>query len=383
MKLKFMLLSLLGAIALPISAQTKSQDNVPAPKLSFDQSVNSGWFISLQGGAAIMEGRHNSDANFKDRVFALPALSVGKFHNPYFASRLQIVGGQAYTFGPTMNVPEYKQTNKFVGAHYDFMFDLVNYFTTYKSDRLFHFTPFVGLGYEYKFDSKFTNKDAFADSHSLTAHGGLQLAATVSKRIDILAECMATYNNFPFNKDYNSEHFNGLRLSATAGIRVKLGNTDFPTITAMDMGLVNNLNNDINALRVANAELAKRPESCPDYDMALMSGSGDKKEAVLLTDKVILFRHAKSNVSEDQLIHLFEAAKVVENGGKLTVTAYVDKKEKRINSLAEKRAKAVLDILTNKYGVSQENISIEWKEAGDAIYNNGSAWNRVVVISSK
>ena len=84
--------------------------------------------------------------------------------------------------------------------------------------------------------------------------------------------------------------------------------------------------------------------------------------------------------------HLFQRdPEFVNKGeGELVVTGYVAKNESRFAGLAEKRAKAVATLLTEKYGVSADKITVEWKEAGEAPYSaDQQGWNRVVIIRSK
>lgn len=98
-----------------------------------------------------------------------------------------------------------------------------------------------------------------------------------------------------------------------------------------------------------------------------------------------MFNYGKSNVSEDQMIHLFDAAKIVTEGnGEIVVTGYVSKNEKRLSNLAQKRAQAVADVLSSRFNVPSEKITVEWKEVEDQAYqDNASAWNRVVTINAR
>lgn len=373
MKVKLMMLSLLGAVALPVSvsAQTQSQTTKPASDLIFEKSCSTGWFATLQGGVDFMALKGNSNVSLKDALGFMPSLSIGKYVNPYFATRLQVNAGKVNTHGCKIPV----QNNKFVGAHYDFMFDLVNYFATYKADRVFHVIPFLGAGYEYKFDSD--KGKVFPNVHTLTANGGLQLGASLAKQVDFVLEGMATYNNLPINKAYPMMNYNGLRVSLTAGLKIKLGTPSFNVVTPMDYALADDLNNQISHLRAENAELAKRPESCPECPEVVEA----TVKASFLTQKAVLFKYGKSNVSKDQLIHLYDASQLVNSdGGTLVLTGYISKNERRIPHLAEKRAKSVAQILISDFGVSPDNIIIEWKEAGDEAYENQNSWNRVVVI---
>lgn len=381
MNVKLTILSLMGAMVLPLSAQTVDPSTESAHKVSYEPSCATGWFVTLGGGANAMFGKTNNKVDLKDRINYLGALSVGHFHNPYFATRLQVIGGKAASF-EGKGARNLEQDYKYVNAHYDFMFDLVNYFAPYSSSRVFHLTPFVGLGYEYKFDSDYKDtpsatKALFPNAHGLTANGGLQLGFSFGSRVDLVLEAMATYGNFVFTKNYPSSYYNALRLSALGGLRFKLGKNEFVPVVPMDQALVNDLNGQISRLRAENAELAKRPEFCPECPEV----TPQESLSALLTEQSILFAHGKAKVSEDQKIHLFDAAKFAkESGKKLVVTGYAQKSESRFKGLAEKRAEAVVAVLEG-YGVSRDQVEVE--VATEKVYQNNTAWNRVVIVRSK
>ncbi len=378
MKLKLAMLALAGAVTFSATAQN---DGVrKARKVAYEKSTNNNWFLTFQGGAGLMMNGDNGDAEFSDRIGFNANVAIGKWHSPYYATRLTITGGEAKTF---FNMPQVgtattklnEHKNYFVGAHYDFMFDVVNYFSKYGSKNFFHFVPFVGLGYEYKFESS----EGFDDCHGFTTNAGLQLGFTLGKRVDLVLEGIATWNGsaLTMSQNYPLAYENGLRLAATGGLRFNLGKVGFKAVTPLDEALVADLRNNINALQAENAELAKRPEFCPEEVETKIVEVADH----FVVDKTVVFRHASSRVSSDQHIHIYDAAKFVkENNGKLVVTGYIQKSESRYHKLAEKRAKAVAKLLSEKFDVPAEAVVVEWKGAGEAPLKAKSAWDRVVTI---
>ena len=121
--------------------------------------------------------------------------------------------------------------------------------------------------------------------------------------------------------------------------------------------------------------------NCPDVEAPAPLVTENR----FVADKSILFAQGKASVSKDQLITVFDAAEFAkETSQGLVVTGYAAKNENRYKALAEQRAKAVATLLTEKYGVSPDKITVEWKEAGDAPYGTAQqGWNRVVIIRSK
>ena len=376
MKLKHTLLLLAGLSSFAAKAQTMqpSMTDAPAHRVAFEHKPGANYFITLGGGVGAMFLEGNNKPSLTDRLSWNASLAIGKWHNPYYATRLKLVGGEAFTY---QNFTGLRNKNYFVGGHYDFLFDVVNYFSSYQQDRVFHLIPFVGVGYEYKFNHTVAG---LPNTHAATANGGLQLSFHVAPRVNIFVEGEATYNGFHIRKSYAPDFSNALRLSAVAGLTFNVGRQGFAPVEPLDQAYIDGLQSQINALRAENAELAKRPEHCPDVE-AVAPAANDR----FVADKSILFAQGKSAVSNDQLITVFDAAEFVNKGeGELVVTGYVAKNESRFAGLAEKRAKAVATLLTEKYGVSADKITVEWKEAGEAPYSaDQQGWNRVVIIRSK
>lgn len=381
MNLKSSLLVLAGLVGLSANAQTQpTSTDAAANKVAFTHKPGSNYFISIAGGASAMFKGENSATPYKDRPSFTAALSLGKWHNPYYANRIKLVGGETYTFHKaTAAGPAYRNDNYHVGGHFDFMFDVVNYFAPYREDRLFHVIPYVGLGYEYKFNN--STKD-MPRVHSLTGNAGVQLAFHVAKRVDLFVEGEATYTNLALRSNFPADQlYNSIRLTAMAGLNFHIGRQGFAPVEPLDQAYIDGLNGQISKLRAENAELAKRPEHCPDLELAQPVAAGTDR---FVADKSILFAQGKAVVSQDQLITVFDASEFAKKDGEIIVTGYAAKNESRFKGLAEKRARAVAQLLTDKYGVSSDKITVEWKEAGDAPYSAAQlGWNRVVVIRSK
>lgn len=371
MKLKLTVFALAGAFALNASAQTGGQKNT---RSVFEKKPSANWFITFQGGVSIMDGGSNGVAKFGDRLTFTPSLAVGKWFNPYFATRIKVQGGEAKTF----NAALLEQNNKFVNGHLNFMFDLVNFFGNSDKNYFLHVVPYVGLGYEFKFDS-----NRFGRVHAATTNAGLQLALRLSDRVDFVLEGEATLNGMRLSTLSHPQIFeNSRRYSASAGLNFRLGSTGFNTVKIQDDALLADLNRQISALRAENAELAKRPVSCPEIlPVAPIVDSPNR----FLAEKSILFKHGKSEVSEDQLITVFDASEFVnKHNGEIVVTGFAQKAESRFAGLAEKRAQAVAKILVEKYNVPSERITVEFKNADEAPFDaKSAAWNRVVIIRSK
>lgn len=399
MKVKYLLLSLMGATALSASAQQTTpdaQNQLAGHKTAFDRSAGH-WFLTIQGGVSAQFLETNEEQEILKRLHVMPTLSLGKWHNPYFATRLQLLGGPTPTyFKDAAGVVQTVNTAT-LGGHFDFMLDLVNYFASYKPKRVFHLTPWVGLGYNYKYYNAFNEaadiiKFNGPNRHSATANAGLMMGFRLGKRVDLVIEGQAVYNNLNLIKQeidykattepyYSTYAYNGLLGVVTAGLNFNLGRVAWETVTPMDMDLINDLNGQINKLRAENAELSKRPVSCPECPDAVEPVVTNDN---ILGDKAIVFKFNSHKISKDQMIILQDIANFVkENDKNIAVIGFSDVTgDSNYNmQLSERRAKAVATALTDQFGVPSDKISVEWQGESEQFENR--AWNRVVIVRSK
>lgn len=64
----------------------------------------------------------NNHPSLTERLSFTAAVALGKWHTPYYATRLKVLGGQAFTY---QDMTFTRNENYYLGAHYDFMFDVV------------------------------------------------------------------------------------------------------------------------------------------------------------------------------------------------------------------------------------------------------------------
>jgi len=98
----------------------------------------------------------------------------------------------------------------------------------------------------------------------------------------------------------------------------------------------------------------------------------------------VYFRLNSFKVEDNQRVNIYNtAAFMKENNVSVKVVGYADRKtgsSKYNMTLSEKRAKAVVKELTEKYGISPDRITVEWK--GSEVQPFGeNDWNRVVIMT--
>ncbi|MDR1876182.1 MAG: hypothetical protein LBQ84_01015, partial [Flavobacteriaceae bacterium] len=79
---------ILSALVYPAFAQEQAQKEIVKNK------SKDNWFISLGGGLSILQGEQDNQAkSLVDRFRYSGELSVGKWFNPYFGSRIELTAG--------------------------------------------------------------------------------------------------------------------------------------------------------------------------------------------------------------------------------------------------------------------------------------------------
>ena len=380
MKTKVLLLALLSGFVFSVSAQEfKPQvgfSNEAGYKTNFKKNkVGDNWFISIAGGASVLFGDQNSEADFKNRLNFAPQFSVGKWFNPYLALRLQLNGGVLHGFENTGAT--FMQHNKYAAAHADLLWDVTNFWAPYNEKKVFRLIPWVGLGYAQRFKNSDDNR-GIARTESPTVNFGILTVFRLSKRVDLNVEVQGSLLNEQFNR-VSMYHLTDGIGQLSAGLTFKLGKTDFEVLEPMDYALLNDLNGQVNALRAENDELSKRPVSCPECEEVVTNVVNN------YVDNVVYFRINSAKIDKNQQVSIFNTAQFMkENNVPIKVIGYADKKTGTGSynmQLSEKRARAVAKELIDKYGISSSQITIEWKGSDVQPYNENN-WNRVVIMSA-
>lgn len=381
MKTKVLLLALLSGFVFSVSAQEFTPQvgfsNEAGYKTNFKKNkAKDNWFISIAGGASILLGDQNDKADLGNRLNFAPQFSFGKWFNPYLAMRIQFNGGVLHGFafdGNNESNPMIMQHNKYVAAHADLMWDVTNFWLPYNEARVFHLIPWIGVGYAQRFETQ-----GYARTESPTLNAGVQLAFRLSKRVDLNIEAQGSLLNEQFNR-VSYKHLTDGIAQLSAGFTFRLGKTDFEVIQPMDYNLLNDLNNQINSLRAANDELSKRPVSCPECQEVVTEVVNN------YADNVVYFRINSSKIDKNQQINIYNTAEFIKNtNAPIKVVGYADKDTGTSNynmQLSEKRARAVAKELIEKYGISSDQITIEWRGSDVQPYNENN-WNRVVIMSA-
>jgi outer membrane protein OmpA-like peptidoglycan-associated protein len=384
MKTNVLLLAFLCGVVMSVSAQEYqpqvgfSTEN--GSKVNFKKNkATDNWFISLGGGASMLFGDQNSNADFGDRANWAAGLSIGKWYNPYMAIRLQVNGGQLNNFRVLAGQNELSKQDFLYGdAHFDLMWDITNFWAPYNEKKVVRFIPFAGVGYALR-PGKTVDGIPYKRSESPSVNLGIQIPFRLSNRVDLFLEGQYAVYNEQFNRmDMGQEQ--DRVVQALLGFNFKLGRTNFEVIEPMDYDLLNDLNSQINALRAQNDELSRRPKSCPECPK--VETKIEQRESMR---NVVFFRLNSSVIDKNQEGNIFNTSEYAKKHNlPVKVVGYADKKTGTADynqGLSERRAKAVAKRLTDQYGIPTEKISIEWRGDTQQPYEINN-WNRVVIMDT-
>lgn len=389
------LATLVGASAL------NAQDNnttVPARKAHFAKDgAKSHWFIEVGDAASFQfSGMNYYDFSRRKGInFVNPSLAVGRWHNPYFATRLKATYGNLtdrfnVTTGKTQT--GFEATHKYLMGQVDFMFDAINYFAPYKENRFFHVIPFLSVGASAQVDTDFPqgfNAPLPAEGkYSALAGAGLQLKFRLCKFADLNLEGQILAKNFRTTSevwpvendaaDKSAVYRRSFLGTAGASLTFHLGQKEFTPLKAQDNALISSLNNQLNSLRAENAELSKRPVDCPEAPAPQVAG--------IAVGNVVYFRLNSAVVDPNQLINIRNIAEYAKNNTEtITLVGYADRQTGTPDynyKLSERRAEAVKKVLVEKYGISADRIKTSWEGDRQQPYAE-NVWNRIVIMNAE
>lgn len=340
------------------------------------------WFVGAGASASAYFGPNDSKADFLDRLTVNPTVFVGKWFNPYLGARFVGQGGKIHSF--TGNDAQKMFSMTHVNAHADVMFNVTNYLCKYNEKRVYNFIPTVGIGFDHRFDHKFKRRGF----NGPTFNASLLNTFRISDRLSAFVEVGGFIVENRFDRGAAVEaspkasHWNGI-ANGTAGLILKVGKTGFNEAILMDQNLINDLNSQINALKNENADLRKRPTSCPPAPVC-PPAPAPAAVAQEYVPNVVFFRLGSSAIDNNQAISIYNTAEYLKANpnAKVKIVGYADKQtgSAAFNmKLSEKRAKTVAKVLVDKYKISSDRVSTEWKGSTEQPYKE-NAWNRVAIF---
>ena len=339
------------------------------------------WFIGAGGGINILWNEDYENVKISPSIDA----NIGKWFTPSVGMRVGYQGFSAQIWSDTPDVlgstldtdkGMYLQKMGYMYIHGDFLWNMSNAFGGYKEHRFWNFVPYIHSGF---FRSYGLDDVEFADNE-FAMGGGLLHNLRLARRVDLMIDMRATVVN---GRIHGADGV-AVLPTVTAGLAVDLGWPEF-TRTADIEGAVEAaylekaaiLETAVAALEVANSALAADADKMAKKNAKLTKQVKDLEnrptfdvEAFFenMTPAYVYFDIGKTKLDNRQMQQLdFIAQNLLTTVDQdtnilITVLGSADGNtgtQKWNQHLSEARAKYIFDILTTKYGISPDRLTIK------------------------
>lgn len=379
MKKLFLTLAIAVAGASVASAQGP-RDNFGNEQLgTFDRVTKHGpyltgkfWdntFIGVAGGVNLYNYRYKGALKPKMTKRLAPAVefNVGKWVTPTTGIRIGYNGMQLKAFnGLQRSAKDAQHKLKYMFFHGDLMLNLSNAIGGYRENRVWDLIPYVGAGY-----ARAWNKGRQVNSHKLAATAGLLNTFQLGHRVDLTLEGRWMATDRLFDGIRNGSKFDQI-MTVTAGLTFKFGRKGgfkrpvyvAPVDVSGYQARIKALEGNIAQGRSTIERLTRELEAAKQRPAQVI-----EKPAAPVA-QATYFKIGRSEVSAVEKANLKKIADIIKAsaGRKFHVTGYADKGTgtNSINqTLSEKRAHNVADILVKTYGVNRSQLVVSGKGGVD------------------
>jgi len=356
-------------------------------KTNYYVDKHDNWFLQLGAGIAVpLVEKNLMVGNPKNHITATYNLGLGKWFSPYIGFRFSGYYGAMHWDNVTYSKA------KMANLNFDFMWDMFNSLGGVNPNRPVSIIPFIGLGGAYVWDiqSGGTNIPRSATEMrtrqwTLPVSAGLQLRFRLCQYADFFLEGRAGF----YGDNFNGAAWNGpvdILVSAIGGFNINFGGVKYHAYNACkDLAYINSLNGQVNALRgelAATAAALAAAESqlpCPEAEVVECP---ETTAAPMMS--TVRFSLNSAKVTDEEMVNIYNTAQYLKDNPEVNVIirGYADKNTGSSaynQTLSEKRAKAVYDVLTKTYGINANRLSIEAKGSSTQPYTTND-WNRIVIF---
>ena len=338
------------------------------------------WFIGVGGGINVF-----LNEGYKVKIGPSVDGNFGKWFTPAVGMRVgyqgflsQVWSPQPGILGSTLNNDNssYLQKVGYMYVHGDFLWNASDAIGGYKETRFWDLVPYLHAGY---FRSYGVDDVDFYDNE-FAVGAGLLHQLRLARRLDLIIDMRATVVN---GRVIDNSGI-GILPSVTAGLSVDLGWPEFTrTSTIIEAVEIANLERTailetaIAALEVANATLENENMKLEKANKKLIKENNQLKSLPMveetdffegMTPATIFFNIGEATLGEKEMAHLdFIARNLIARADQdtnilITVMGSADGNTgsaRRNMHLSEARGKYVFDILTSKYNISPERLTIK------------------------
>ena len=334
------------------------------------------WFVSAQGGFISFLGDPVSHTDFNGRTKVGLELSIGKWHSPYFGTRLAY---QGFKFVDSQRAPQ-----SFGSYHADLLLNVSSFFRpSFEKPAKWNISPYMGAGIIRHNQLK---KNSFAFSY------GILGTCSLSERISISASLGGTTTRRDFDGYGEKGRLGDNLLSGSIGLSIGIGHLGWKVkkhklVSANEDVLQNPTIPDLTTYPRNNySGLKSLQERLANGNTESVFGNND--ENIAQFDAPILFffkRNTTELVDKQQLVNIQEiAAAVKEYNLEVRIVGSADSKTgtpKHNRKLSIKRCRYVAKLLINA-GVPKSKMTGATK-GGINLYKPYTANRHTCVILYK
>lgn len=265
-----------------------------------------------------------------------------------------------------------KQKFSMGNFHADVLFNFSNLFCGYNAKRIWNCSPYMGLGYARVYKSP--------NAKEVSANVGLLNSFRLCDALDLNLDIRGMYVNDRFDGEGGGRFGEGM-WSATLGLSYKFKERSWgrsKTVIRYNNEEIDRLRQQINDMTEENARLKQAV------------AAGDKKEERVIVKRMVaanlvIFKINKSKLSNEARANLGLLAEIIKTGDKdavYTITGYADRGtgNTAINErLSRERANAVYDCLVNEFGVSKNQLRIDYKGGVENMFYDDPRLSRAVI----
>lgn len=368
------------------------------------------WFIGAGAGAQMLFSDHSRQMKFTDAITPSFGVHFGKWFTPGMGLRLGVSGYQSRGLSgwssrgsrqirSGFHLPSgemyikdgqttefFKTQIEYFHGHLDVMFNLSQMFAGYKSDRVYSFIPYVGLGWIQTLNKAAVPIEAvYADnndgySHEVTANLGFLNRFRLSSALDLDLDIRGAYINDRFDQQLGGRWTEGI-LSATLGLSYNIGQRGWErsthTITRVNENVLADLKDKVGQLQVANDDLRRQLEQALNREVTPQNVSG--------MPLLVTFEIDKWEIANKDRVNLgFLAAQIKATPSMVYhITGYADQgtgSKQRNAFISRKRAEAIYDCLVKEFGVPENQLRKDSRGGVDNMYYNDPRCSRAVLL---
>jgi hypothetical protein len=325
------------------------------------------WFISAGGGLQVYMGENDSYGSFGKRLAPALDISLGKWITPAVGVRMQYSGLQAkgWSYGETPysdgvdSGDMYNEKFNVMNLHADFLWNISNAISGYRSDRFWNFVPYVGFGWA----RSWANDD---DENEIAGSVGLLHNLRLSDAFNIAIDMRLMFVSERFDFITRGSAFEGM-ASVTAGITYNFPARGFQR--ASDLIVIDDNTEFIETIDDLQGKLSKALAARDAMAKELAAANAKAPEVVkeihaILPDLAIFFEIGKAKLTDKSMINLGYVADAIKQvpDRKFIIFASADKETgtPEFNQrLSEKRGNAVFEALTQKFGVNPDQLGVQ------------------------